>query len=175
MSMLQFRQMGIVLLVVNKKPTRHIKLLIYSMKHTSALEANRFAASQEIPSIFCNPRVQYSIPTCPSPVLVLGQLYPVHAPTFHFLKIQLTIILPSPPLSSKWLPSFKFPLNTPLLSHICATWLAKSHSSQFNPRTISGEENRSWSKCGFLHSPFTSSLLGPNTIQSLTNTASVSC
>ena len=114
MSLLQFWQMGIVLLVLNKKPTwlfvsRYISLLIYSMKYSPAWEANRFSASQEIPRILCNPKVQYCILTCPSPVLILSQLYPVHAPTSHFLEMHLTIILPSPPPSSKWSLSFRFP------------------------------------------------------------------
>jgi hypothetical protein len=36
MSLLQFWQMGIILRVVNKKPTQCISLLIYSMEHSPA-------------------------------------------------------------------------------------------------------------------------------------------
>jgi hypothetical protein len=66
-------------------------------------EANRFAASQEIPHILWKPRVHYRIHKCPPPVSILSQLNPVHTPTSHFLKI-----LPSTPWSTKWSISLRF-------------------------------------------------------------------
>jgi hypothetical protein len=66
--------------------------LTYSMEQSPPWEANRFSASQEIPSISWNPKVHSRIHKCPPPVPILSQLDPVHTPTSYFLKTYLNII-----------------------------------------------------------------------------------
>jgi len=87
--------------------------LTYSMEKSPSWEANRFSASQETPRILWNPKVQNRIHKCPLPVPILSQLEPAHTPS-HSLKINLNIILPPMPGSSKWSPSIKFPIQNPV-------------------------------------------------------------
>jgi len=109
------------------------------MVQSPSLEANGFAASQEIPRISRNPNVHYRTHKCPPRVSILGQPNPVHIPTSHLLEIHPNIIHPSMPRSPQWSPSFRFPHQGPihpLCSPIRATcsahqvrpWRAADHS-----------------------------------------------
>ena len=103
----------------------------------------------------------------PPAVSILGQPNPVHTPTSHLLEIHPNIIHPSTPRSPQWFPSLRFPHQNPihpLSSPIRATCPAYLILLDFITRTILGEEYKSFSSslCSLLHSPVTSSLLGPN-------------
>jgi len=65
------------------------------MVQSPSLEANCFAASQEIPRISRNPKVHYRTHKRPPTVSILGQPNPVHIPTSHLLDIHPNIIHPS--------------------------------------------------------------------------------
>ena len=166
-------QLNTLVRILNQKNPVHpipcyvYKLLTYSMQQSPSWEAKRFSGSQKFPRIFWNPKVHYRIRICPPPVPIPSQLDPIHAHTFHFLKIHHNIILPSTLGSSKWLFPSSFPtktLYTPLLSPISATCPAHLIHLYFITRKTLGEEYISLSSSlrSFLHSPVTSSLLSPN-------------
>ena len=142
-------------------------VLTYSTVQSPSWEANRLAASQEIPCISWIPKVRYRTHKRQPPVPILGQPIPVHIPTSHLLEIHPNIIHPSLLRSPQWSLSLLFPnqdpIHPPLLTHM-RHMLSPSHSSQFITHTILDEEYKSFSSslCSLLHSPVTSSLLGPN-------------
>ena len=141
------------------------------MEEIPSWEANRFSANQEIPRNLWNPKLHYRFYQCPPPVPNLSQISPVHAPQSHFLKIHFNIILQSRPGFAEWTLSFRFPHQNPVCtpSHPHTCYIPRPlHSSRFDhPKNIGwGVQIIKLSLRSFLHSPVTSSLLGPNILLS---------
>ena len=116
-------------------------LLTYSMEQSPFWEANQFAANQEISHILWNPKVHCHIHKCMPPAPILSQLNPGHTATSHFLKIHLTVILPSTHGSPQWSLSLRFPHQNPVhASPIPRTCYMPhlSHSSRFDHPHNSG-------------------------------------
>ena len=136
------------------------------MVRSPSWEANWFAASQEIPRISRNLKVQYRTHKPPPLVPILGQPNPVHIPTSHLLEIHPNIIHPSTLRSPQWSLSLWFHQQNSihnLSSPICATCPFHLILLNFITHKILGEKYRSFnsSLCSLFHSLVTSSLLGP--------------
>ena len=132
------------------------------MEHNPSWEANRLTVSQ-IPHILWNSKPAtgpYSEPEQSTPCL-----------PSHFLRIHFNNILQSTHGSSNWSLSLRLPHQMPVCTSslpIRATCTTHLILLDFITRKMCGEEYRSWSSslCSFLHSPVTSSLLGPNILLS---------
>ena len=150
-----------VILLYTSMHTWHFTYLLTPSKEQSpSWVANQFSASQQIFCILWKPKVHYRIYECLPCIPIVSHIDPGHASAFQFFKIQLNIIPPSMPESSKQSLSLRYPHQNPaetspvhaLPNLICLPkhyWVRITDHASF---------------CGFLHSPITSSLLGPNVL-----------
>jgi hypothetical protein len=71
-----------------------------SMELSPTWEAANSVATQELPIILRNPKVQHSVHKSPALVPIPSQINPVHTTPFYLLKIHFIIILPPTSRSS---------------------------------------------------------------------------
>ena len=142
------------------------------MKQSPPWEAQRSSVSQEITSILVNTKVHYRIHNSPAFVYILSQIILVHATPSHFLNIHFNIILPSITLVFEVV---SFPRVFPPkpcwhLSYLllCATCPAHLILLDLITWIIFGVKYGLWNSalCRLLHSPVTTSFLGPNILLS---------
>ena len=136
------------------------------MEQSPSWKANRFAASQEIPPLLWNPKFHHRIHKCHLSLSWATSIrsmppYPTSWRSILILSSHLLLGLLSGLFPSRLLTKA---LYTPLPFPIRATCSAHLIFLDFITRTILSEQYRSLSTslCSFLHSPVTSSRLGPN-------------
>jgi hypothetical protein len=145
-------------------------LLTYSMEQSPSWEANKsLQLVKKFPEFLWNSKVPHHTHMCPPPVPILSHHHPIPTTPSNFLKIHLNIILPSTSGSPQWPLSLRLPHQHPVHTSLLPHTHHMPHSIllDFTTRTILGKVYRSFSSslCNFLHSPVTSSLLGPNTLR----------
>ena len=109
---------------------------VNSTEH-SPWEANSSSASQEVPHIVCNMKVNSTVHNRLLLAPVLGQINPVYTLPNYLLKKHFNIIFPSMARSPKWSLSLMFPLLCiSLLPHMChmpclshSIWLHHPHNT----------------------------------------------
>ena len=132
-----------VLSIVNCRNSITYLLLTYSMEQSPSWAANRSSASQEIPRILWNLKVNYRTHKWPSPVPILSHIYPGQVPhttswrSILILSSNLRLGLPSDLFPSGFPTK---PLYTSLFSPIRAICPAHLNLLDFMSRTILGEK-----------------------------------
>jgi hypothetical protein len=145
-------------------------LLTHSTEQSTSWEADRFAPSQEIPSILWNPKFHYRIYKCPPPVPIPRQINSLHVldPTsWRSILILSSHLRLGPPngLFPLVLPTKT--LYAPPLSPRCVTCPSYLILLDLITRVMFDEcRSLSSSLCSFLHYPITSILLGSNILLS---------
>jgi len=101
---------------VDRKNNMPVKLTTYfptySLRGTEYFfRIHSVFSYQEFPRILWKSNIYIRSHKCPPPVPIRSQIYPVHTPISHLLKIYLNIILPLDSVSPYWFLSNVFPTN----------------------------------------------------------------
>jgi len=86
------------------------------MEQSPSWEANRFSAIKKFPAFYGTRRFITEFTNARHFLLSWANSIQSIPPTYHFLKIHLNIIIPSPTGSPKWSLSLRFPHQTPIYS-----------------------------------------------------------
>jgi hypothetical protein len=97
-----------------------LRLLTYSMEQSPSSEAKTSWATEEIPRILWNPKVDYRIHKSPPPAPILRQIYPVYAT--HPTSRRFVLILPFHLLSAVQPVQSTFVQGAFLCAFCRATW-----------------------------------------------------
>jgi len=84
-----------------------INFVMHSMERSTFREDYSRSASQEIPSLRCNPKVHYRLQRSPPLVPILNQTHPVHNFPPYFPNMNCNIVLTFTPWSSEWSLPFR--------------------------------------------------------------------
>jgi len=137
------------------------------MWQSTSCEATVAQLVNKFPVFYVTRKVHYRNHNSLPPVPILSQINPALTSPSHFLKIHLNII----PHLRLGLPSCLFPAGFPTktlyapLPHTCYV-SRPCHSLFHHPNSIRWELRITKLLISFLHSPVTSSLLGPNILLS---------
>ena len=99
------------------------------MEQNPSLEAVSFSDTEEFRDIWCIRKVHHLVNNSPPLVPDLNQINPLRTLQHYFLKIHLSVILPSTPVSCKWSLSLRFLHQSPVYIFLLPSVFHMPHPS----------------------------------------------